>query len=136
MQMMQRLKKYLAVFLVFSFFFSFSARTVMAEDTMQRVLTDSLYGGLIGALLGTAVLLLTDNPGDHMDYIATGAGVGILGGAAYGIATSGVVERAGAEVEDGRVTFNMPTVKKEKVFDEKINKVEEIESVDLIRLNF
>ncbi|MDO8427212.1 MAG: hypothetical protein Q7T24_06845 [Deltaproteobacteria bacterium] len=133
---MQRIKKGLAVFLAFTFFFALSARAVMAEDSMQRTLNDSLYGGLIGALLGTAVLLLTENPDDHLSYIPTGAGIGILVGAAYGLATSGVVERAGAEVEDGRVTFNMPTVKKEKFFDEKINKVEEIESIDLIRVNF
>ncbi|MBI5902442.1 MAG: hypothetical protein HZB84_03030, partial [Deltaproteobacteria bacterium] len=53
-----------------------------AEDTMQRTLRDSIYGGVIGALAGTAVLLLTKNPGDHLGFIPTGAGVGILVGAA------------------------------------------------------
>ena len=73
-----------------------------AEDPMQKTLRDSAYGGLIGALTGTAVLLLTKNPSDHLGFIPTGAAVGVLAGAAYGIASSGAAGAA-AEVDNGKI---------------------------------
>ena len=102
---------------------------------MQRTLRDSLYGGLIGALLGTAVLFLTDNPDDHIEYIPTGAAVGILAGAAYGMTMSTMVTAA-AEVDKDGVSFGLPTISTEKIYDEKLNEVEEIEKIELVRLRF
>ncbi|MBI5827611.1 MAG: hypothetical protein HZB22_07790 [Deltaproteobacteria bacterium] len=106
-----------------------------AEDTMQRTLRDSIYGGVIGALAGTAVLLLTKNPGDHLGFIPTGAGVGILVGAAYGVASSGVVEAA-AEVENGKVAFKAPTINRVEVYDKNANNLEVINIVQLLRFNW
>ncbi|MBI5643719.1 MAG: hypothetical protein HY954_09635 [Deltaproteobacteria bacterium] len=103
---------------------------------MQKTMRDALYGGIVGALVGSAVLLLTDNPDDHLSYIPTGAAVGILAGAAFGVATSGVIQSATAEVEDGKLTFNMPTIKKEKIYDEVANRYEEIDQIDLIKVKF
>jgi len=115
---------------------AFSTQARAADDAMSNTLTDALYGGAIGALVGTAVLLLTDKPGDHVDYILTGAGVGILGGVAYGLATSGVVQRAATEYDGDKFTFSMPTVKRVEIYDEKLDKKEVVSSVDLLKLRF
>ncbi|HAO93973.1 MAG: hypothetical protein A2X99_01665 [Deltaproteobacteria bacterium GWB2_55_19] len=131
---MQKIKRISALALIFTLL-TFSV--VRAEDVMQQTMRDAIYGGVVGALVGAAVLLLTDNPDDHLGYIPTGAGVGVLAGVAYGVATSGMmITSSAAEVEDGKITFNMPTIKKEKVYDEIANRYEEIEQVDLIRVKF
>ena len=127
--------KRISALLAFFVFVAFSGEA-FAEDMMQTTLRDALYGGIVGALIGSAVVLLTDNPEDHLGFIPTGAGVGILVGAAYGVATSGVISTAGAEIEDGKLTLNMPTIRTEKVFDEMANVQEVIEKVDLIRVRF
>ena len=130
---MQKIKRISALALIFTLLTFSVAR---AEDVMQQTMRDAIYGGVVGALVGAAVLLLTDNPDDHLGYIPTGAGIGVLAGAAYGVATSGMMITSAAEVEDGKVTFNMPTIKKEKVYDEIANRYEEIEQIDLIRVKF
>jgi len=56
-----------------------------ASYVAQDIWYSTLYGGAIGGVAGTGVMLLTDDPLDHTDYIVTGVGVGILGGLAYGI---------------------------------------------------
>lgn len=134
---MSKFARKITVLLVAVSVFAFSTQAKAADDAMSNTLTDALYGGAIGALVGTAVLLLTDNPGDHVDYIFTGAGIGILGGVAYGLATSGVVQRAATEydVEEG-ITFAMPTIKRVEVYDEFLSKKEVINSVDLLKIRF
>lgn len=133
---MSNIAKKITVLLVAISVFAFSAQAKAADDAMSNTLTDALYGGAIGALVGTAVLLLTDNPDDHIDYIFTGAGVGILGGVAYGLATSGVVQRAATEYDGDKITFSMPTVKRVEVYDELLSKKEVINSVDLLKIRF
>jgi len=128
------MKKISLIFLAIAFFASVSSAA--AEDVMQRTLRDSLYGGLIGALLGTAVMFLTDDPGDNIEYIPTGAAVGILAGAAYGMGRSMVQTSSVTEVDGDGVRFSFPTVTAEKVYDEKLDQVEEIEKIDLVRLRF
>lgn len=115
-------------------FFVFTSRS-FADDTMQYTLKNSLYGGILGGLIGSAVLLLSDEPDDNLSYIPTGIGVGVLLGAAYGIATSGVIESMG-EIEDGRFTFKMPTLKRTEIFDENVNGREFINSIDVLRFKF
>lgn len=124
---------------VFAMIFTFlTVSTACAQDAMNRTLRDSLYGGLIGALLGSAVMLLTDNPDDHLSYIPTGAAVGVLFGAAYGVATSGMLSTAAAEIDtkEGSVSLAMPTISSEKIYDEMTNRTEEIERIELVRLTF
>jgi NhaP-type Na+/H+ or K+/H+ antiporter len=132
---MGKLKKISVLAMVFTFL---AVSTASAADPMQRTLRDSLYGGLIGALLGSAVMLLTDNPDDHLNYIPTGAAVGLLVGAAYGVATSGVMSTAAAEIntKEGSVSLAMPTISTEQHSDEQINKKEDIEKIELVRLTF
>lgn len=56
-----------------------------AASSLQVVAEDALWGVLIGSLLGTASLAFTDEPSDHLDYIARGAAVGAFAGIAFGI---------------------------------------------------
>src|SRR4030067_2343777 len=101
------MKKISLIFLAIAFFASVSSAA--AEDVMQRTLRDSLYGGLIGALLGTAVMFLTDDPGDNIEYIPTGAAVGILAGAAYGMGRSMGQTSSVNAADGGRGRVSFPT---------------------------
>lgn len=78
-----------------------------AEDTFEGIFRDAFYGGLLGGLVGTALLVFTDKPGDHLDYIGYGAAGGVLAGTAYGVART---TRALAEVQDGKVQLAVPTI--------------------------
>ena len=127
-------KRVLTVLLVVTLL-SFS-RAAFAEDLMSVTLRDALYGGVIGALLGTAVLLLTDEPEDHLDYIPAGAGVGILVGAAYGIASTGPVGAVAEVDENGRFAFNLPQLTSDSFYDKITDTWELIGRVDLLRLRF
>jgi uncharacterized membrane protein YebE (DUF533 family) len=69
------------------------------------IFKDGFYGGLAGALVGTAALAFTDEPEDHLNYIAIGAGVGVMAGTAYGIYSA---TQAMAEIEGSRVVLNLP----------------------------
>jgi hypothetical protein len=133
---MNLVKKISTVSLLMVFvFFVFTSRS-FADETMQYTLKNSVYGGILGGLIGSAALLLSDEPDDNLSYIPTGAAVGVLLGAAYGIATSGVIESSIGEVEDGRFTFKMPTLKRVEIFDENVNGKEFINSIDVLRFKF
>jgi hypothetical protein len=118
----------LAAFLAFS-------SSASAEETMQHTMQSTLYGGVIGSLLGGALVLLSDNPEDNLSYIASGAGVGILVGAVYGIASSGVVQSLG-EVEDGEIKFGLPLLKRKTVFDKNVNSYDVTAEISLLNLKF
>lgn len=79
------------------------------ESTLKGVTRDALYGGVLGALLGTAALAFVDTPSDHLDYIVTGAAVGIIGGTVWGIYESVTYRRpAYLTLEDGRLRTATP----------------------------
>ena len=84
------------------------ARAGGQDTTVPDVLVDGFYGGVIGALVGTAVMALTNHPGDHLSYISTGAAVGVIAGTIYGLTRA--ANRALVEVDRGRVTWNVPSV--------------------------
>ena len=77
------------------------------ENDVQEVLKSSFYGGLTGALIGAAFLAFRDKPGDHLQDISVGAGVGVILGTIYGI---GKTTQAFAEVKEGSVAFHFPTL--------------------------
>lgn len=106
-----------------------------ADDTviMRSVFMDAAYGGAVGALLGVGFMLLSDKPSDHWNYVAFGAGGGIIAGAAIGLATS---TKALAEIENGKVTFNVPEVKTDILLDKRDEKPEVVRSLSLLRYNF
>ncbi len=131
---MTSLKKMIVLALLLSFAL-LPTRRAVADETMSVLLKDTAYGGIIGALVGSAFMLLADEPGDHWDYIPRGAGVGILAGAAYGIATSDLVQSA-AEIKGNKVAFHVPSIKMTERYDRNANGKEFIESVDLLSYRY
>jgi len=77
-----------------------------ADFELQNTMEDALYGGAIGALIGAGAMLASGSPSNHWDYLLTGAGIGIIGGAIYGMYTS---TRSLATYEDGRLRLAAPT---------------------------
>lgn len=113
----------------------FSGRALAAESSLEGTFKDTVYGGIIGALVGSAFVLLSDHPSDHLEYIPTGAAVGLLAGAVYGLATSTTVRSFG-EVENGKFTLNVPTIKQSASYDRNTFRREVIDSVDLFKVKF
>lgn len=89
---------------------SMATPCLAAENSIKTVFEDAFYGGLAGALVGAALVVFTDHPSDHLDYIAYGAAGGVLVGTTYGAITT---TRSLAEFENGQVKFSMPTIRPE-----------------------
>ncbi|HKJ87580.1 MAG TPA: hypothetical protein VKA48_03645 [Gammaproteobacteria bacterium] len=82
-----------------------------ASYVAQDVWYSTLYGAAIGGVAGAGVMLLTDQPLDHTDYMVTGVGVGILSGLAYGIYSYSASSSYGAfaNVDEAGVThYSLP----------------------------
>ncbi len=86
-----------------------SAPCHAAESALKEILTDSLYGGLSGALVGGAVMAFARKPGDHLEYIGYGVAGGVLAGAVFGFG------KALVEMDNGKVKFSMPTIKPDRL---------------------
>lgn len=135
---MMIMAKRLVVVLLALAFVSFSFKPAQAEDAMQSTFVSAGYGGLIGALVGAGVWMVSDSEDwdDNISYIPFGAGIGIIGGTVYGLYTHTIVRNAAAEVRDGRLTFNVPTVKTTNVYDSYTSRNEVVESLDLLSVKF
>ncbi len=80
---------------------------IQKEDSLQRVVSDSLYGALAGALIGVATLAFVEEPKNKVDNIRVGAGAGLILGSLYGIMK---VSRSFANLEDGKITVQFPEI--------------------------
>ena len=130
---MTSLKKMIVLALLLSFAL-LPARRAVADETMSVLLKDTAYGGIIGALIGSAFMLLADEPGDHWDYIPKGAAVGVLVGVLYGLV---VHSEALADSEtEKQAGIALPTIETMKVVDERTQSVEVISLVNVLRYNF
>ena len=83
-----------------------SATAIAQDDGFKIVLRDGIYGGLVGALVGGALLAFREDPGDDLALIARGAAVGVFAGVAFGVYQT---TQSVAELEDGIVTVGLPT---------------------------
>lgn len=99
---------------------------------METVFKDAFYGGLAGTLVGGALLLFQDNPGDNLEYLAYGMGTGIILGTVYGFAS---VTRPLVEIEKDRIYVNFPSIDTE-IYTVDPGRKEIIHSLNLIRYNF
>ena len=57
----------------------FPSQVQAQEDGIQIILKDGFYGGLVGALVGGALLAFRDDPGEHIDLVAQGGKVLFVG---------------------------------------------------------
>lgn len=129
-------KRLIVLIVILSMSVSALPSRIFAADNgvmMQNVFRDTLYGGAIGAVIGVGFMLLTKEPKDHWNYIAYGAGGGIIAGAAISIASS---TKAVAEIEGGRITFNVPNIKTNIIQDKRDEKTEVVRHFSLLRYNF
>lgn len=103
---MKRFKKIVALITLFA---TLGATTsAFADDNAFRdTFMSAFYGGAVGALVGAALLVFTNKPADHLDYMGFGAAAGVLAGTAYGVAKS---SRALASIDNGSVKIAMPTI--------------------------
>ena len=92
------LKKVAVLIVIFMLAFSGAAFAASGEV----ILNDTLYGGLVGGLLGGAWYLLDQD--DASKKFGTGIGVGILGGFILGITDAS----ASVKIENGEVKYAMP----------------------------
>jgi len=79
-----------------------------AED-LGDVLRSGLFGGLIGTMIGGAILLLISNAGDNLEVLGYGAGSGIILGTVYGLTQ--VHQNYFVELDQGTLSWNLPSVK-------------------------
>lgn len=125
--------KRIGAVIVFSVLAAFlPAKTVHAasSDSLGRIVTDSLYGGAAGALVGAATLAFVDKAGDHTDNIGQGAAIGVILGAIYGtMKVSGPL----AEVKDGKMTVKIPVI---QIAPDASRKGALIFNLDLVRFSF
>ncbi len=77
------------------------------ENRMKSIFMDTFYGMAAGALIATAVSLAQDDP-DWGENVGTGAAIGGIAGALFGIATEAQYL---ASIEDGQVHVSLPSVK-------------------------
>ncbi len=117
-------KKAVAILLIFLFLYTLPAA---AQDVMEKTLHDSIYGGIIGAIVGAAVMALSDDPDNNLGYIPTGAAVGVLLGAAYGLGSSTTEYYGDNYREEGDVL-----VKNIKIHDSRTNREERLTVVDVV----
>ncbi|MFQ5329659.1 MAG: hypothetical protein ACE5D4_06695 [Thermodesulfobacteriota bacterium] len=130
------LKKFACITVVLTLIFS--AVPAFAQDDgqgMHRIFRSTVYGGAIGLVAGFAFLLFTDNPEDHYDFLSAGAGVGILAGLGYGLATSSG-RIAIAEVDNGTVKLNVPELRADIKENDRFNSKEVVTSVGLLNYRF
>ncbi|MFQ5464533.1 MAG: hypothetical protein ACE5EI_01260 [Thermodesulfobacteriota bacterium] len=122
-------------FVIFSFLAA-APPSHAQDETLGYTLKSTVYGGIIGGLVGTAVLLVSDRPEDKLSYIPTGVGVGLLLGAAYGLATGGTFRYAAVEAGRGGVAFHFPEVERIALYDENTAETEVISKADLLKVRF
>jgi|GEM_PF-1574268 len=57
-----------------------------AEDiALKKIMRNGAYGGIVGAMIGGALLAFVHNRSDHLEFISTGAAAGVLVGVAWGV---------------------------------------------------
>lgn len=104
---MKQIKRMMAVLLVAALTSGWAVPAGAQENPLKVILEDAFYGGVIGTLIGGAMLAFPKHPGDHLEYIGYGAATGIIAGTVFGTVT---VSRSFAEVDKGKVRFALPTV--------------------------
>jgi hypothetical protein len=83
-------KHYQALFLAVTclFLMTYSHRAAAASMTLEQkyqdVFVSAGYATAMGAAVGAAVMVLQDDPAEHLRYVAVGASIGFFAGTAFG----------------------------------------------------
>ena len=82
------------------------AKAQSTEEKFHDLFVTAGYCTAFGAALGTAVLGLTDNPSEKLQYVAVGASLGFIGGSVMGsyiIFSPGFVENEDDGAAEGLI---------------------------------
>lgn len=79
-----------------------------------NIFVNGFFGGLVGTMVGGALMALTDKPEDHVDNLRYGAAIGVLAGATFGVVDYSL-NTSLAEIEDGKIKVAFPTLHPEVV---------------------
>ena len=133
--MIRRLQSALGLLLLLTLFASGWA---YAQDSaVADIFKDGFYGGLAGALVGAATLLFDiEDADEHLNYIAIGAGVGIMAGTAYGVYST-LQTMPLSEIEHSQIAWHFPVLQISRVRSALIEKEQEIQyRLPLLRVHF
>ncbi|HXN05896.1 MAG TPA: hypothetical protein VN944_02405 [Nitrospiria bacterium] len=87
------------------------SKAASSDKTLEIIFKDAYYGAALGGLLGVALMVFTDRPADHFDYIAYGLAGGVIAGTAYGMVYES--SRSFVEVDHGKFSWNLPVPRAE-----------------------
>jgi len=104
---MKRFKRTLMLMISVVLLTSLSVPCSAADSSFSELFENTLYGGLVGTLVGGALLAFTNKPSDHLDYLTIGAASGVLAGVAYTVAKPA---KSLIAVENGTVKIAMPAI--------------------------
>jgi peptidoglycan/LPS O-acetylase OafA/YrhL len=105
---MKTVKRAQTILLVLLLASGWNLNCFAAEDSAAaEIITDAIIGGLAGGLVGAAMLALTRNPGQHLEYMAYGAAGGAVAGGAYGLFKS---QTSLVQIKGDEVSFDVPLV--------------------------
>ena len=104
---MKRFKRTLMVMISVVLLTSLSVPCRAADSSFSELFENTVYGGVVGALVGGALLVFTSKPSDHLDYLSIGAASGVLAGVAYTVAKPA---KSLIAVENGNVKIAIPAI--------------------------
>ena len=104
---MKRFKRTLMIVIAALTLTSLSVPCSAADSAFRDLFENSLYGGLVGTLVGGALLVFTSKPSDHLDYLSIGAASGVLAGVAYTVARPA---KSLLAFENGTIKVAVPSI--------------------------
>lgn len=108
-----------------------------AEVEKTTSLSKSIGIGVgVGLAIGGAAILITGDDSRSLEYLAAGAGLGALGGAAYYGYIAPKMGDSLAEIDNGKVKISLPSIKVTYMREKLEGSVEVIRSVALLRIKF
>ena len=100
------MKQFINLFLIVMIFSISIKEAQGAEDkTLENVFKNAYYGAAIGGLLGAAIMIFSDRPADHFNYIAYGLAGGVVAGTFYSMANP---VRSLTDIEHGNLKLDLP----------------------------
>ena len=103
---------------------------------MERTYRSTVYGGITGGLVGGAVMALSSEPDEHLDYILVGAASGIIFGAVYGFLSGTRATHAAVDMNNMEDGFNAPRLEVVEHYNKRADKRELVSILNILRYGF